>query len=122
VLHGVGAFRTALDEKLDLAQHLAGAIAEMSDVELLWQPQLTVVPFRLAGATDEEDRAFLDRINEPRRVYLSSTTIGGRHVIRACIVSHRTHRDRIDEAIEIIRTAAARGGAPRGAAARPGSR
>jgi aromatic-L-amino-acid/L-tryptophan decarboxylase len=66
-----------------------------------------VVPFRLRGATDDEDRAFLERINEPERVYLSSTTIEGRHVIRACIVSHRTHRDRIDEAIEIIRGAAA---------------
>ena len=47
------------------------------------------------------------RINDPKRVYLSSTTIEGRHIIRACIVSHRTHRDRIDEAIEIIRRAVA---------------
>ena len=115
VLHGVGAFRSALDEKLDLAQHLAGALGEMPEIELLWAPQLTVVPFRLAGATDEENRAFLRRINDPKRVYLSSTTIGGRHVIRACIVSHRTHRDRIDEGIEIIRAAAG------GAAARPGN-
>ena len=61
----------------------------------------------LAEATDDENRAFLDRINDPKRVYLSSTTIEGRHIIRACIVSHRTHRDRIDEAIEIIRRAVA---------------
>jgi aromatic-L-amino-acid decarboxylase len=106
MLHGVGAFRSALDEKLDLAQHLYEALAEIPEIELPWAPQLTVVPFRLAGATDDEDRAFLDRINAPKRVYLSSTTIDGRHVIRACIVSHRTHRDRIDEAIEIIRSAA----------------
>ena len=32
--------------------------------------------------------------------------IDGRFVIRACIVSHRTHRDRIEEAAEIIRKAA----------------
>jgi aromatic-L-amino-acid/L-tryptophan decarboxylase len=106
MLHGVGAFRRALDEKLDLAHHLYDALAEIPEIELPWAPQLTVVPFRLAGATDEEDRAFLHRINAPKRVYLSSTTIDGRHVIRACIVSHRTHRDRIDEAIEIIRRAA----------------
>ncbi len=105
-LHGVRAFREALDEKLDLAEHLHGALAETPGIELPWAPQLTVVPFRLAGATDEEDRAFLARINGSKRVYLSSTTIGGRHIIRACIVNHRTHRDRIDEAIEIIRAAA----------------
>jgi aromatic-L-amino-acid decarboxylase len=106
VLHGVKAFRDALDEKLDLAQHLHAALAEMPEIELLWAPQLSVVPFRLAGATDEENRAFLARINDVERVYLSSTTLEGRHVIRACIVSHRTHRDRIDETIEIIRGAA----------------
>ena len=106
VLHGVGAFRQALDEKLDLAEHLYAALAEIPEIELPWPPQLSVVPFRLAGASDDEDRAFLTRINDPKRVYLSSTTIDGRHIIRACIVSHRTHRDRIDEAIEIIRTAA----------------
>jgi aromatic-L-amino-acid decarboxylase len=33
--------------------------------------------------------------------------IDGRFVIRACIVSFRTHRDRIEEAAEIIREAAA---------------
>jgi aromatic-L-amino-acid decarboxylase len=115
-LHGVGAFRAALDEKLDLTQHLYAALAEIPEIELPWPPQLTVVPFRLAGATDEEDRAFLERINEPGRVYLSSTTIGGRHVIRACIVSHRTHRDRIDEAIEIIRSAARSAAAARAVA------
>jgi aromatic-L-amino-acid decarboxylase len=113
VLHGVRAFREALDEKLDLAEHLYAALSETPEIELPWAPQLSVVPFRLAGATDDEDRAFLRRINDSKRVYLSSTTIGGRHVIRACIVSHRTHRARIDEAIEIIRSAGGGGPPPR---------
>ena len=65
VLHGVGAFRQALDEKLDLAEHLYAALAEMPEIELPWSPQLSVVPFRLAGASDDENRAFLARINEP---------------------------------------------------------
>jgi aromatic-L-amino-acid decarboxylase len=33
--------------------------------------------------------------------------IHGRYTLRVCIVSHRTHLDRIDECIEAIRTAAA---------------
>ena len=32
--------------------------------------------------------------------------IGGRYVLRVCIVSHRTHKDRIDECIEIVGRAA----------------
>ena len=48
-------------------------------------------------ADDEANRGFLARINASKRVLLSSTTIDGRYLLRACIVSHRTHRDRIDE-------------------------
>jgi aromatic-L-amino-acid decarboxylase len=40
-------------------------------------------------------------------VFLSSTMIEGRFVIRACIVSFRTHRERIEEAADIIKRAAA---------------
>ncbi|HET9672736.1 MAG TPA: aminotransferase class I/II-fold pyridoxal phosphate-dependent enzyme [Actinomycetota bacterium] len=105
-LHGVATFRDALDEKLDLTQRLFEGLSAIPELEIPWAPQLTVVAFRLAGATDEADKAFLQRINDSKRVVLSSTTIEERHVIRACIVSHRTHRERIDEAIAIVRAAA----------------
>ncbi len=112
-LHGMGAFREALDEKLDLAQHLYQALSDTPNFELPVKPDLTVVPFRYvppSASSDEEvddlNRALLDRINETRRVFMSSTLLRGRFVIRPCIVSHRTHKDRIDEAIEIIRSAA----------------
>jgi aromatic-L-amino-acid decarboxylase len=114
----MGAFREALDEKLDLAQHLDQALSETPNFELSVKPDLTVVPFRYvppSASSDEEvddvNRALLDRINETRRVFMSSTLLRGRFVIRPCIVSHRTHKDRIDEAIEIIRSSAAALGA-----------
>ncbi len=110
-LHGVSAFREALDEKLDLTAHLHAGLAEDPSIELPWAPQLTVVPFRLAGGDDAANRRFLARINASPRVYLSSTSIFGRYTLRACILSHRTHRDRIDEAIDVIRRAAAGAGA-----------
>jgi aromatic-L-amino-acid decarboxylase len=112
-LHGMAAFREALDEKLDLAQHLYQALSETPGFELPVKPDLTVVPFRYvppSAASDDEvddvNRALLDRINDTRRVFMSSTLLDGRFVIRPCIVSHRTHKDRIDEAIEIIRSSA----------------
>jgi len=101
-LHGVSAFREALDEKLDLVAYLADAFRDDDRIDLCWEPQLTVIPFRLAGAGDDTQREFLARINASKRVFLSSTMIGGRYVLRVCIVSHRTHKDRIDECIEIV--------------------
>ncbi len=109
-LHGVGAFRESLDEKLDLARVLYEGLREFPGFELLWEPQLSVVPFRYrprSGDPEEFNRRLLERINASKRVFLSSTMLGGRFTLRACILSHRTHRDRIDEAIDIVRRAAA---------------
>jgi aromatic-L-amino-acid decarboxylase len=106
-LHGVSAFREALDEKLDLSEHLYESLKAIPELELPWQPDLTVVPFRLRDGDDAANRRLLDAINGSKRVFLSSTVLEGRFTLRACILSHRTHRDRIDECIEIVRGAVA---------------
>jgi aromatic-L-amino-acid decarboxylase len=110
-LHGLDAFRAALDEKLDLARFLFEALRDTPGFEVPWEPELTVVPFRYRPRTEgvdveEFNHRLLDRINASRRVFLSSTMIDGRFVIRACVVSVRTHRDRVEEAVDIIRTSA----------------
>jgi aromatic-L-amino-acid decarboxylase len=105
-VHGVGAFREALDEKLDLTDHLHETLRQIPQLEIPWEPQLTVVPFRLRDADEATNRRFLDMINASKRVFLSSTVVHGEYVLRVCIVSHRTHRDRIDECIDIVANAA----------------
>jgi aromatic-L-amino-acid decarboxylase len=109
-LHGLSAFREALDEKLDLARFMHEELTATPGFEIPWAPQLTVVAFRYrprSGDPEEFNARLLERINASRRVFLSSTTLRGRFTIRACIVSHRTHRDRIEEAVDIVRRAAA---------------
>ncbi|TML43308.1 MAG: aminotransferase class V-fold PLP-dependent enzyme [Actinobacteria bacterium] len=104
-LHGVAAFRAALDEKLDLARHAHTALAAGPGLELPWTPDLSIVAFRTRGGRDD-DRRLLERVNATRRVLLSSTEVQGRRYSRLAILSHRTHRDRVDEAVELIRAAA----------------
>jgi aromatic-L-amino-acid decarboxylase len=113
-LHGVAAFRDALDEKLDLAGAAHEGLREDERLDLPWDPELSIVAFRLAprpraGPAEEDDRnrSLLERINASKRVFLSSTMVDGRFTLRIAVLSHRTHRDRIDEAVEIIRGAAA---------------
>jgi aromatic-L-amino-acid decarboxylase len=112
-VHGVQAFRDALDEKLDLAELLSAGLRGVDGLDVPWDPQLTVVPFRLQpeGASEDEGdaltQALLDRVNASRRVFMSSTLLAGRFWIRPCILSHRTHRDRMEEAIEIVAKATA---------------
>jgi aromatic-L-amino-acid decarboxylase len=107
VLHGVNAFREALDEKLDLARYLYEELSTIQELELFGEPELTVVPFRLHEGGEEADKRLLDLINASKRVVLSSTILQGRFTIRACILSHRTHRERVEECVQIIRRAVA---------------
>ncbi|MFJ5985243.1 pyridoxal phosphate-dependent decarboxylase family protein [Lentzea sp. NPDC092896] len=96
-LHGVAAFREALDEKHDLADHLRAELAKIDGVEVL-PSDLTVVVFR--GADSEQ---LFKRLNESGRFFLSSTRLGGKFTLRICVLSHRTHREHVDEVIELIR-------------------
>jgi aromatic-L-amino-acid/L-tryptophan decarboxylase len=111
-LHGVGAFRRALDEKLDLAEIVYERLSEIPELVVPWRPELSTVAFRLRDRGDEDNRRLLERINDSRRIFLSSTVLDGRFTLRVSILSHRTHRDRIEEAVEIIGTEAARGAQP----------
>jgi aromatic-L-amino-acid decarboxylase len=107
VLHGVARFRQALDEKLDLTDRIHVAFLDDPNLEVGWAPQCTVVAFRLRDGDDDAQAELLRRINASKRVFLSSTRIRGTYWIRVCIVSHRTHADRIDECAAIVREAAA---------------
>lgn len=108
-LHGLSAFREALDEKLDLARYVHDQLRQESGFDLPWEPELSITPFRYlpeGGDLDEFNRRLLDRINASRRVFISSTEIGGGTILRAAILSHRTHIDRIKEAVNIFKSCA----------------
>lgn len=101
-LHGVAAFRDALDEKLDLAQLVHQRLADDPHLAVPWTPDLSTVVFRCRGDEDEATAALLARVNAEGRVRLSSTLIAGRQFVRVSVLNHRTDRARIDEAIDAI--------------------
>ena len=105
-LHGVRAFEDALDEKLDLARAVHDRLSTCARLDLPWPPALSLVTFRPAQGTDEETEQLLQRIHASGRVWLSSAPINGKRYIRMCILSHRSTRARIDEAVKIIVAAA----------------
>ncbi|MFN2625760.1 MAG: aspartate aminotransferase family protein [Mycobacteriales bacterium] len=103
-LHGTQAFVDALDEKLDLARELYASLSELDALEMAEGPDLSLVAFRpRTGSAD----ALLDRINGTGRIWLSNAPVRGRTFLRMCILSHRTSRERLAEAVQIIRAAVA---------------
>jgi len=121
-MHGAAAFREQLDEKLDLARHAAERLAAVPHLVIEAPPELSLLAFRLCppgvvGADlDALNQRLLSALNASQRVFLSGTWTRGKFLLRLCILSFRTHRDRIDEALELIARHAAslgpRAGAP----------
>jgi aromatic-L-amino-acid decarboxylase len=112
-LHGLGAFRRALDEKLDLAAWGVEQVRLIPGIEIVAEPQLSLFAFRLVRpgldplALDALNRNFLAAVNARQRAYLSGTVVGGRFVLRICVLSFRTHRDRMEEVVKDLREVAA---------------
>ncbi len=112
-LHGIDPFRQNLDEKLDLAAWATTELRDIEGMEIVAEPQLSMVAFRLnrPGMDQEKlnrlNREFLAGINARRRVYLTGTILAGRFTLRICVLSFRTHHDRMSEGLEDVRAAAA---------------
>ncbi len=112
-LYGAQAFRDALDEKLDLARWATEQLRAMPEIEILAEPQLSIVAFRLRPEGVEEarlnelNRRFLAAINRRNRVHLTATMLGDRFALRICVLSFRTHMDRMEAGLEDLRAAAA---------------
>ncbi len=111
-LHGAAAFRRALDEKLDLAAWAAQQLHELEPaIRVVAEPQLSTVAFRLdrpgthPAGLNRLNREFLARINARQRVHLTGTMLGELFTLRICVVSFRTHMDRMEMCLEDIRGA-----------------
>jgi aromatic-L-amino-acid/L-tryptophan decarboxylase len=109
-LHGLAAFREQLGEKLALARWAHEQLAADPRFELVDEPQLSVVAFRLRAPEADADRLgteLLRRVNGRRRVFLSSTRLRGRYTLRICVLSFRTHADRVRDAVVALKEEAA---------------
>ena len=105
-LHGIGAFRAMLDEKLDMAELAYHRLAADPRFEVLAQPDLTVLNFRLR-AGEGPTRRLLERINSTGRIFLSSTRITGEFHLRLNASNHRTRPAHLRAALDLITAGAA---------------
>lgn len=102
---GIEPFREALDEKLDLIRYAVHEVRKLDGIEIVAEPQLTIAALRYRD-DDGATRDLLARVNAKKRVLLTPATLpDGRFVIRICIVSHRTHRDRVEMMLDDFREA-----------------
>ncbi len=104
-LYGMKAIRSNLQEKLHLTRWLYAQLQNMPGFECFNEPELTVVTFRYrahSADVNETNRRLLQAINQSKKLFMSSTRLNGDFVLRLCVLSFRTHRKEVEEALEVI--------------------
>ena len=117
-VHGARGIQQAIDSNIDVARHLAQTVEASSDFELMAPTPLSIVCFRYVGGggnpsvgspeIDAFNKRLMLEVQRDGDSYLSNATIGGRFVLRACIVNFRTTRADVERLLDTIRRVAAR--------------
>lgn len=105
-LHGVKPFRACLEEKILLARYFHEELGKIEGFEVGPFPELSVVTFRYlpkSGDINEFNKKLVNAIHEDGRVFLSSTTLNDKVVIRLAVLSFRTHKKTIDLTIQVLK-------------------
>ncbi|MEV6610751.1 pyridoxal-dependent decarboxylase [Kutzneria sp. NPDC051319] len=97
---GTDAFRAAVDQTLELAQHLAERVRRAEELELMAPVPLTAVCIRLRGATDTDHTEILAQLAREGTALLGPANVNGRMGIRACVTNYRTRREDIDLVVD----------------------
>ncbi len=102
-IHGIGPFKACLEEKLYLTDYFRAELTTRG-FEVGPEPDLSVSYFWYPSGGDENDfnKRLMEEIHKDGRIFLSSTKVHGREVIRMAILSFRTKKQTIDTCLEMI--------------------
>lgn len=103
-LHGIEPFRACLEEKLFLVKYFRIRLQEMGFM-LGPEPDLSISYFWYPFDSDvnEMNHRLMNEIHGDGEVYLSSTVVNEKFVIRMAILSFRTRKETIDQAVEMVK-------------------
>ena len=88
--HGVDAYRRAVAATLDVTAAVAQAIEASPHLQLVMEPELSVVLFRRKGWRPDDYEAWSDRALEDGRAFLLPTEWRGETVFRCCFTNPTT--------------------------------
>ena len=103
-IHGIEPFIACLEEKLLLVQYCRNKLLELG-FKTGPEPDLSISYFwyPFEKNRDEKNKQLMEEIHKDGDVFLSSSIINNRFVIRIAILSFRTKIETIDKTIEMIK-------------------
>jgi glutamate/tyrosine decarboxylase-like PLP-dependent enzyme len=100
--HGTSAYRDAVETTLAVAHEGALLIAAADHLELVMEPELSVVLFRRLGWNADQYQAWSDRLLADGDAFVVPTAWNGETVLRICVVNPRTTVDDIQLLIDSL--------------------
>jgi len=103
-LHGVAPFRACLEEKLLLTRYFYEEVQRLG-FAVGPAPELSVATYRYvpdSGDANAFNQALVDEIHRDGRVFVSSTMLDGKFVLRLAVLVFRTHLETVDLLLEIL--------------------
>jgi aromatic-L-amino-acid decarboxylase len=111
---GAAGYRTMIADDMRLSRAMADAVRRSGALELISQ-ELSITTFRVVPPNlrpavgepaverylDRLNRGVLDRIQHGGEAFVSNAVVGGRFVLRACIVNFHTTRADVEAAVEL---------------------
>jgi glutamate/tyrosine decarboxylase-like PLP-dependent enzyme len=98
-VHGLGAYRDAVEHSLEMARYAAARLRTRPDCELIREPDLSVVLFRRHGWGHDEYEAWSRRLLGDQRAFVTSSRWHGEIVGRLVFLHPATTTEMVDEVI-----------------------
>jgi len=104
-VYGADAIGAVVQQRCDVAQHLAARVHRQPELEHLAPVALNIVCFRYVAETNDPDRlnaAIVADVQEAGIAVPATTIIGGRLAIRAAIVNHRSEVVDVERLVDAV--------------------
>jgi glutamate/tyrosine decarboxylase-like PLP-dependent enzyme len=114
VAHGSSAYGRRIAHDVALARYMAGRVQQLARLELMAPVDLSICCFRYVPddltpslrtepyLNDLNDRLF-EQVQRDGRAFCSNAVLGGRNVLRACIVNFRTEAGDVEALLDVVR-------------------
>ncbi|MFM7336805.1 MAG: aspartate aminotransferase family protein, partial [Actinomycetota bacterium] len=91
----------AMEITLQVTREATALIKKAPYLELLLEPELSVIIFKRNGWSPEQYQTWSDRMLNEGRAFVVPTTLNGETILRFCIINPRTT---IDEVADILKS------------------
>ncbi len=104
-VHGTDAYTDAIEHTLEVTRATRDLVEAAEHLELLVEPELSVVAFRRRGWGADDYQAWCDRLLAAGTALLTPTTFDGGVAMRICIVNPRTSVSDLQEVLATLEPA-----------------